>query len=268
MKWHGILVVIGPAIGYGIAFIREWSYCNYFGIPSEFIKLDMTNIIIAVVEGIGLVLIVAFLLYVYRYYEKRTKEGLGPIKRRLMMIGLLGTMWVYFGIRYSDWIWWVVGLAGVILFTLLLIVFPFIIHSIRHKKFEGFRKKLEEEDKIPWKDADLFDDINNRIGFPVYPLIFIVFLLFLAPYLGGSLQASNKQDFLIPSTNPNSVVLKIYGDNLVCAPFDAETNIVEKSFFILNVNDEPRPLLELTRIGRLKSPNIHILEPEGNTTQK
>jgi hypothetical protein len=43
LPWLGILITVGPAVGYLMAFLREWAYCNFFGIPTSFIRLDVTS---------------------------------------------------------------------------------------------------------------------------------------------------------------------------------------------------------------------------------
>jgi len=48
---EGILLAAIPAFGYGLAFLYERSYCDYFGIPSSFISLSISHVL-AVTVGL------------------------------------------------------------------------------------------------------------------------------------------------------------------------------------------------------------------------
>ena len=70
-------------------------------------------------------------------------------------------------------------------------------------------------------------------------------------YLEGRAQAINQEEFYVPSPYPNTVVLRIYGGNIICAPVNQARREIEKTYFILKINDEPRPMLIATKTGRL-----------------
>jgi hypothetical protein len=44
----------------------------------------------------------------------------------------------------------------------------------------------------------------------------VVVFIFVSGYLAGRADAWKKEVFLVPSSNPELVVLRIYGDNVVC----------------------------------------------------
>jgi len=47
------------------------------------------------------------------------------------------------------------------------------------------------------------------------------------------------------------VVLRIYGDKMVCAPFDRSNGEVERSFVILKVAEDPDLVLHIDKVGPL-----------------
>ena len=253
-QWLGILVTIGPVVGYLMAFLREWGYCTFFGIPSSFIRLDTTNILLGVGEGLGLALVGLFCVAIYHEVKSEpTSKVSGPLRQRLWLILSLFAISFYLVFRYGLPLYLLASCFAAA-FVFLLLEFSVVVTKYRNVK--GWRAKYEEQDKPIPKDITR-DFLQQRFGRGVYIIIFFAFFLLLGAYLGGFLPASTQKDFLVPSTNPNTVVLRVYGDNLICAHLANETKgnktnvVVEKSFFILKLDDEPRPILNLTRVGPL-----------------
>jgi len=82
----------------------------------------------------------------------------------------------------------------------------------------------------------------------------VLFLSFMF-YSAGRAHALKQTEYLFPSTYEQSVVLRIYGDNMICAPVDRDKKEVQRSFFVLNVSGATPPTLKLEKIGPLKSAN-------------
>ena len=83
----------------------------------------------------------------------------------------------------------------------------------------------------------------------------LISFIFLAAFFGGKGDARSQTEFLVPSKYPDVVVLRIYGDNLVCAKFDKETKEVTSRVFILRADVDPEIILVLSDIGPLNIPN-------------
>jgi formate hydrogenlyase subunit 3/multisubunit Na+/H+ antiporter MnhD subunit len=77
----------------------------------------------------------------------------------------------------------------------------------------------------------------------------VLILLVWLPWYTGELQAKAQTRFWVPSTYPQSVVLRICGDRLICGGLD-ETGL-DGSFFVIRLDDEPKPVLTLNEIGHL-----------------
>ena len=55
--WLSLAIPLIPtigAIGYLMAYIYEWQFCNAFGIPKEFIAINWNNILIACIVIVSL----------------------------------------------------------------------------------------------------------------------------------------------------------------------------------------------------------------------
>ena len=118
---------------------------------------------------------------------------------------------------------------------LLLLLSPLLFFSTELQQWEQTRKK----NKCTMFQA-LFERIPTflklvRIAFLAL-LPFLVFLLYA--YLGGS-EAAGGKEYLVPSSNHSMVVLRIYGDKAICAPWveNASGNYTLKEFTIIPVEN-------------------------------
>lgn len=82
-------------------------------------------------------------------------------------------------------------------------------------------------------------------------ITFILLLIFFLGYQSGNWEAKNRQDYLVLSTNPELVVLRIYGDNAVAAPFNRQAKTIEKEFTVHKVGDDPKLEYRWETIGPL-----------------
>jgi hypothetical protein len=205
--------IIG-SLGYLLAFLHEVGYTSYFGMPVDLINLNTTNIL----EGVGSVLLLS------------------------LTIGITFAMWILSKYSGPRRIW-----LSKLTFFNYLIVGPLLYTSIKGY-FPG-RFSLYITVALSIIQIVLLMSLNLKKNIQFKPnfqqiLVLVVFglmaLCFLA-YEGGYTDVLNQRSYLIPSTNPDSVVIRIYGDNVVCAP--VVTTTVQRSFFVLQLNN---PNLKLT----------------------
>ncbi len=261
-NWQMPALLFGLAapIGYAAAYLREWGFCHVFGIPIEFIQLSVTTVLIAITSGIA----VMFLLFwfadlFYMFTQRRNPKRSAPIRRRVFFDALY---LIFFGCLF--------GLFPVIIqywplpafFFVALIFNQFLLPLITQTNIAGYINKLEALDQMDRETTGLLDYFAKRAG-RAFIFFGIAVLLFLGSmFLTGYQTALTQTDFLVPSTNEDLVVLRIYGDNLVCAHYDIETKKAYKTFIVIKSDDEPRPILRLVRLGPLVSPNIWTIEPQ------
>jgi hypothetical protein len=77
----------------------------------------------------------------------------------------------------------------------------------------------------------------------------------------GSAAALRQTEFMVTNTVPEMVVLQIYGDNMICAPFDRNAKEVQRRFSIIKMASDSKLVLSLENIGPL-----HSIEKMVNTT--
>jgi hypothetical protein len=261
-SWQIVAVIFGFAapLGYGAAYLREWGFCIVFGIPTEFIQLNITTILITITSGLG------FLLFFYwiaeNFYKLTKQERLktSPMGYRVVF-SILGFMFLsYFLVFFPSLtdIWLLI--AG---FFVLMIAIMFVVPLYTQRKIHGYINKLEAQDRTTRETPMLLDHlVKSNTGAIIFVVIIFVILFLGGMFLNGYNMARGQTDFLVPSTHQDSIVLRIYGNNLICAPLNGKTKEVEKSFFIIKLDDEPRPQLNLMKLGPLKSPKIWTLNSQ------
>ena len=119
---------------------------------------------------------------------------------------------------------------------------------------KGYRNRLIAQDKANVATNPI-NYIERYIGRSLVIIVLLLLPWVLLPYFNGETDASEQQDFLVPSTYQNSVVLRIYGDNLICAELDPQGTKLTDRFFTMSMDDEPKPYLSLQEIGRLAPGN-------------
>lgn len=254
------LFALATPIGYLAAYLREWGFCSVFGIPVELIQPNITTILIAITSGLG----VLFFLFwfadlFYTFSQLRKLKDFGPVRRRLSFDLLVIILFFFLLVVFPPLR---VGWPVLVYFLVMLIFIQFVAPLISQRKITGYRNKLETQDRTERETQILLDYIIKRAGITIVSLGIIVALFLCSMLAVGYNTAVTQTDFLVPSTNQNLVVLRIYEDNLICAPYDIKTKEVEKTFIIIKLNDEPRPQLSLVRLGPLTSPNIWTPKPQ------
>lgn len=83
-----------------------------------------------------------------------------------------------------------------------------------------------------------------------------VYILFIAlvmiSFTWGSSEAKYRKNFFVIGNSPETVVLRIYGDKLICAPFDRTDKIVEGNIVIRKMFGSSSLMLRSEEIGPLR----------------
>ncbi|MBF0106742.1 MAG: hypothetical protein HQM16_15625 [Deltaproteobacteria bacterium] len=82
----------------------------------------------------------------------------------------------------------------------------------------------------------------------------VTLILILSLWLGftfGRYDAKNKKQYLVTKTTPEQVVLKFYDDNVICAPFDRYSKIIQRQFTIHKTGENASLTYHLENTGPL-----------------
>ncbi len=243
---EGLFLAFASAGLYLFTFYYEKGYASVFKIPVSLITLDIKTIL-----SFGVVFLTIFtvLFVIINFLALVTMNTLHPVILRNMVpllpvaFFLLAQIYIY-GI--ANWQKWVFFLGLFLYFTYLQFIFP-----LRTQKNGSYREKLEAQQKHEQKITDLPILLRKRFGNDALVVV-IVFLIGIAVSENiGIAEAMSQKDFLVTNTIPKMVVLRIYGDNMVCAPFDEKTGEVKSSFTILKVGEDVGMTLNLKTLKAL-----------------
>lgn len=244
--WQGIVVAASPVIGYGLAFLYELGFCGVFKIPTEFITLDLTSVFIAAGSLVGILWILYGIVDLFLILAPPRQSPLFRELASLLAISLLplGLLLLWWGL-WERLIW-------VACVFLIFVLFQFVFPLLTQRGKGSYMEKLQAQRKRDSEDMGVVEHLMLIIERRVFLTILAVIILLLLSYIAGETKAVKQDEFLVPSTYPQAVVLRIYGENMICAPFDSEEKEIQKSFFIIRMTDEPRPILQLQKIGPLR----------------
>jgi hypothetical protein len=249
-KWltEGIIIALIPVLGYALAYIHEFAFCDIFGIPKEFIIVNWPSIITSIGRIIVLSLVIIGIILLPAFIQKTGGTKMGPIARRLVTYIplLLASFFLVMGYSFI-----LLEFLSILAFLLYFAILDFLGPCWTQRSIKGYRNRLDAQDK---RDAEVMGKITflGKIGRAGATLIVFIILLLGLSYLDGRDNAVTQEEFLVPSTYQESAVLRVYGDRLVCAPLDREKHQVSREFFFINIGDNPNLILTPQIIGPLK----------------
>jgi hypothetical protein len=204
-----LLIAVAPALGYGLAYVYRFGYCDVYHIPSDLIRLDLTTILIAIAASLGILAILAwfaFMMMTIPLYISATRKRIYFSIVFLVFLGLFSGF--FLTIDESK------QLGIMFLFFLFFVfVIPWFI-----RRFPTKRRKRQD---IPINRL-----VNNKYFGYGFVVFFVVIAILVSGYLAGRSDARKKEIFYVPSSNPQLIVLKVYGDNIVCGELVQETDKV------------------------------------------
>lgn len=238
---EGIILSLTPVVAYLLSFTYERGFCDVFGIPFELISINFTTIFLVTSALIS----VSFLLFVvidwiYIILPKNRRSNIFP------RITLLVIMVFICSLSY--------GIGWLLFFTLsIIILFEFILPLIIHRKHKDYQSKLDAQDKLD-KEADtLFNIIIQRINPRWILLLLAIFIMSVISESLGRYKAVKQEKFFVINTSMGpAVVLRIYNEKFICAPFIKETKELQGSFFIINMPTQSELVLTKENIGPFK----------------
>jgi hypothetical protein len=214
IRWDMIAPILAaaPILVLTLAFLHEVGRASHYGMPIELVRLETTTIFVNVAQTLLLSLLVGMNLGI------------------LLLVGSrkgFWSVWAFVNATVTVSVLYA-SLEGyfTILFPGLLTIFLFIVEFL---PLVGVRNL----------DLLHLDLLHIKDMAPRSPLMWagvFLFVFVVMAYASGLIVPTLQRTYFIPSTQPNSVVLRIYGDDLICAPLANDTTI-KRSFSILKVSD-------------------------------
>lgn len=246
-----LAIVIAPLslLGYGMTYVYNFFYNKYFGIPSIFIDIGLTQVVEAIF-WVTLVLSVIFLFeyIIYRGYiywailkvfrlifksrdASNSKEPRRSVEEKIIK-GEISSDRILFHHRKIA-----------LLAMLFLLAFGVLGSMFSSEKSWLSIGPLDINILIPVIGATTFlllHIIHLALYYKRYLEMFLILILLGFSFSGmlGYYQAESKSDFLlIDRDNTTLVVLKTHQDKFLVAPYSNSTNQIEAKFRLYEVND-------------------------------
>lgn len=259
---EGLLIFIAPILAYIVFYYYFKGYFYYFNIPENLLSLETIQII-------GLIAILLPNLFNFSRLFFISFEALSEVKSKsigekiffaFMFVFLLaGSVLIFF----FDWI-----LFG-IYFGILLIIIIILYIRVRFLKKQLTNKikqfsddpkitaKLEGNAKLALKNnvgdsANIKSSWMSSVGSNAIVIFIFYVVLTACIYSYGTLKASKEISFQVAHINPECVILYMTSERAICYSFDRTTKIINNSFKIIPLGNDPNLEFTTEKIGPLK----------------
>ncbi len=250
MEWltKGLSISILPALAYFLEFKYEQGYCANFGIPSYLIKPDITTVLIFFSALWGISTILIFLIDSWIGLTEEPQEGQSPFQHFLRIYGpflmILGIFSSIYGGHFREWMW-----VGIII--LVFTASDFLIAALYKDGNTPFLSRLRGPAHFFLSKGTAYSIIKSRFGTGI-------FVIFLVMSLGsqvcnslGNAEALAQKTFLIPSSYPDMIVVRVYGDRVICSQFDKKLKKPLKKFAVLQFGKDVSTIFSAEDVGPL-----------------
>lgn len=200
------------AFAYLVAYVYEYSYLKYFGIPKDFVSVDVKTIIAAII-AIYLLAVIAWQLFEVASAIISSKYPGGNLEKLFDAHGFLFIPTIVF-----------VLVSGMPLFyKIFLLVVPFhclwlkIIAPIFQAKEYGSYRSAQAAyiDSFVAPKVRVFKNISSKnLDFALGVFIFVIYCVFASAVMGER-EAAGKNDYLYD--NDGFFVVRVYGDKVLLA---------------------------------------------------
>lgn len=254
---EAVLLAVAPIAGYQIAFAYHSGYMSAFRLPVGFVTIGLTDVLVATGAVGGLMLTLFWWADIVFISKAWIERPLGRAALRLSPMLLLLAVGIYlFGLKWREWI-------GIVLFLLVFGFFEFGFPLVTQWKIRGYSNKLAAQEESDRQVMSVTDYVAKAVGPNALLLLVIILIVILMSFASGRAAALDQREFLVLHGRPERVVLRIYGDNLVCASWNREEKTVGRHLFVYKVGDGSlNSGLRLEEIGPLHpSPDTNQISP-------
>jgi hypothetical protein len=249
LEWLSDAILIACAMGfaYFLAFVYEREYCKYFNIPDAIIRPGFVTVLsfAAAVYAFGISVIwIVNSLYVFFISNRRKSQS--ALRR---FIQVRGPALLFVVILASAYGWNRNGWITIIIAAGYIFVVDLLPAFMSRKKYGSFALAFRESMEGTTQPATLWDPIHRRFGSQtVLVLIFCWCAIILAGVLGRS-TAERQTRFLTPDIKPDSVVVRIYGNDIICVAVDKYGHRIGSDMTVLDLRGPSTVRLRWENIG-------------------
>lgn len=224
----GIIIALVPFLGYLFAFQYESGYAIYFNFPQELISIGLPQIIMT----LSILTVVIMLLF----FIVEMLSMIVPGNKRALYRNVINILPIT---CYSIGYLFAYGFKKAAVFIFLFVIFGFerfVLPLFVYRDKKDYNSKIQADEDATWKFREERNALSVRIlrifGQKEFMIILNLVLCVYFTQMVGEIIASEKNQFIVSSNDPQKVIVRIYGDNAICASFDRKANIIKKDISI------------------------------------
>jgi hypothetical protein len=252
LPWsEGLTIAIAPGLGYLLAFVYQLGFAVEMHIPVELVRVELGNVLLATIGLLASVLLfwavpVEFASQWFRLPEHAAKQ---TITRLGVGVGVFVLPPCIIYRNHLDRVEYISTVVAIFLAIVLLtpVVYP------RGVKGYWERARIWHQMGPAPRQPPMSARFEKKYGQKPIFIFLLIFLIYISAYAWGSASALDRKDYLTVAQT-KEVVLNIYGENAVLAPFNGDT--FSNTFRIVNLHDSPDIKWELRRIGPIRPDEV------------
>lgn len=245
---EGILLALIPALAYAIALMYELGFASYFGIPISLVDVGFSSFGVSILSLFVVAAVLFFTAnFLFMLWPESRREDIQYFHPLLFWgLFLLATFLVrkeFLPVLKTYW------------FVIIMILLFYIAPIFQYRKEKGYINKIKASwnAEAPIIGRSLIGKMHDKFGyFRVISLVTILIFFPLLSFNVGVSAAKGKSSFLVFHEESEYVVLKIYGDIMVCAQFQRTERMIVQRFVLKKIGEPPGLRLSLERVGPLK----------------
>lgn len=250
-----LIIAAFTVVAYALVFIYKLGYFKVFGLPVQFITFNAIEVLSVVAGLLGTFwTLFGAINVVFSFLPKDMSPS---IERRLQFFLPFLVLFLALFVLYEGlWKEWLGLLILVVVLGLIMFATPFLT-----RRYKGsYLEKMEALDQESAQSEDIWEDTRSLgywtgrflAGTSLLPVVVYGFIGLYVVYHFGRASALNQKVFRVASTSPETVVLVMIDDLMICAPFDRNSREVEPSFIMLEVPGEGNVEFRLQEVGPLR----------------
>jgi hypothetical protein len=241
-----------PVLVYIVAYAYECGFALAFGMPTEFINVTMTTVSRALFPLIYTTLWFVWSVALLVTSREKSQESLLPFAadwRVMAVAGLVIVVPLLLQVWDSP-----PGLSPAVACLVLVALGMASLTTGAVSRMHAQHKESKKA-RAQYKLARMIGREWFRVAIGSIWLLAGLVAGFFLLLLSGASEAYNQEHYWVISGTPELVVLRTYGDTLVCAKFDRSTGEVEPVFSVLTVPSDGSLTMQQEHMRPLRVPN-------------
>ncbi len=248
-----LLLASLPVAAYLFVYLYEVGYADYFGIPKALISINPKMVLLTAVGIAPLAALIAGLAYVAYFIISPPKNFIRAVfVRALPFNGFLGALLVLFGAHSRE--------RFLNLIILMAIMTAICLCGEGAERWVNWRRsKRGQTTSETGGESSQREGIVDKMFAPrgrlflnvVVLLVGFLCVIAMLARAAGISEALRTEHYYVVATEPELVVLRIYGDTMVCVPFTRDTRQVQRAFQLIKLAEDPSLIMRQEKIGPL-----------------